>query len=75
MLCRIIINWWGRGATLFKNVVEGYAGMVIRKNRNVFCCRNNNNLLSFLFSKKYIFVLRQLEPFYRSFSYNQMHPL
>ena len=73
MLCRIIINLLGRGATLCKNGAEGCAGMLLRKNRNVLGCRNNNNL-SF-FSKKCIFVLRQFESLYHSFSYNQIHPL
>ena len=37
-----------------------YACMLLRKNRNVFGCRNNNNLS--LFFKKSI-VIRQLESF------------
>ena len=44
---------------------EMYAGMLIRKNRNVFGCRNNNYLSGFFFFKKSIFI-PQLESFEHS---------
>ena len=61
-----------------KNGIERYAGMLLHKNRNLFVCRNNNNL-SRLFSLEsafcfygYLNHLFVRAPF---MSYNQLHPL
>ena len=55
LLCRI--NKWA----------EGYAGMLLRKNRNVYGWGNNNNLSGFLKKKK---ILRRLESFNRWCPFN-----
>ena len=68
VLC--LINWLGEGCNSIKNwgwEVCWYAGMLLRKNRKVFGCRNNNNFVRF-FSLKMHFLLWQLESSYRSCS-------
>ena len=59
------------------NGAETYADMLLRKNSNVFCCRNKNNLSEFFLKKVHFFydnlnnfIVRAL-----STSYNRMHPL
>ena len=65
------------GCNSIKNGVERYAGMLLRKNRNLFGCRNKINLSGFpprkcifFYSNFNHFIVRA--PF---MSYNQMHPL
>ena len=71
MLC--CINWCGCNS--ITNGAERYAGMLLRKNRNVFCCIIDN--LSEFFYKLHFFYdnLNHFSVRAPSTSYNQMHLL